>query len=332
MSIHHEQRALIRVPKWVCILCIVLGSSALVIQAGIDAYQAVNPQMDWPTWFLQVWQMALPTGFTMAFAAIGGCLLFARRWFTALALYLLVGCYMAYTASNSVDFMANVTVEQTRAQLTRQSDIRDISKRQQDLAAEERKQATESLWRTYSTAKSSADRDKALVEIKEITAKPLSLQAAEVHVVQTGGGGIANKWFGWSPEIIQEAKAVVFPILVMIGKALAVTLGFALWPQSAERWRKQHPKSSEFPETYRKLTKDDARSDILKAAQVGALIESNNVLAERWGVTKSCASKWLSDFRREGLVKRVGHGKLIATQPPASAQVFAINGNGRVHQ
>jgi dsRNA-specific ribonuclease len=333
MSIHHEQRAPIRVPKWVCILAIALGSIGLVVQAVIDAFQSVSPSMDWPTWLLQVWQMTLPTGFTMAFAAIGGCLLFARRWLTALVLYALVGCYMAFTASNSMDFVANQTVARTQAQITRQADIRDISKRQQEIAAEERKQATESLWRTYNTTKSQADREKALIEIKEVTSKPLELQPAEIHVVQSGSGGIANKWLGWSPETVQEAKAVAFPILVMIGKALGITLGFALWPPSAERWKKQLPKSSNLPrgsEIERKLSKDEAREDIIKAALAGARIESNRELADRWGVSEGCACKWLSDFRREGIIKRERRGRFMAVTAPAN--VVAINGNGRVHQ
>jgi ribosomal protein S25 len=332
MSIHHEQRAPIRVPKWVCILAIALGSIGLVVQAVIDAFQAVHPTMDWPTWLLQVWQMSLPTGFTMAFAAIGGCLLFARRWFVALILYALVGCYMAYTASNSIDFVANQTVSHTRAAMARQADIKDITRLQNETATKERREATENLWRTYNAAKTS-EKGQVLLKIEEITSKPLDLQQSQVHVVHSGGGGIANKWLGWSPDTVQEAKAVAFPILVMIGKALGITLGFALWPPSADRWKKQLPKSSNLPrgsEIERKLSKDEARDDIIKAALAGARIESNRELADRWGVSEGCACKWLSDFRREGIIKRERRGRFMAVTAPAN--VIALNGNGRAHQ
>lgn len=336
-----KTKAPIRVPRWVCALAIALGSTGLVIQAVIDAYQAVNPQMDWPTWLLQVWQMALPTGFTMAFAAIGGCLLFARRWFTAVILYALVGCYMAYTASNSMDFVANQTVARTQAHMARQADIKDITRLQNETALKERTAATENLWRTYNAARTTSEKGQALLKIEEITSKPLDLQQTEVQVVQSGSGGILNRWLDWRPGAVQETKAVAFPILVSIGKALAITLGFAFWPPStaaAERWKSQRPKVGKFPdglETERKFTKLQAREDILKAGKAGAQIESNRELSDRWGVTESCASKWLSDFRREGLIKRERHGKFMAvkvTAPDLNGSLpVAINGNGRVH-
>lgn len=317
-------------------MAVALGTLGLGIQAAVDIYQAVNPAMDWPTWLLQAWQMSLPTGFTMAFAGIGGCLLYARRWFVALILYALVGCYMAYTASNSMDFVSNQTVAHTRAALTREADIKSIVDLQNETAKEERKEATKELWRTYATAKTQSDRDKTLLKIEEITSKPLALQQTEVRVSKVGTGGILNRWMGWSPESVQEAKAVAFPILVMIGKALGITLGFAFWPPStaaAERWRSQPPKPGKFPtgmEIERKVTKDEARNDIIKACQTNARIESGRELADRWGVTESCASKWLRDFRKEGIIRRERRGKFMTVQA-APSSVIAINGNGRAH-
>ena len=209
------------------------------------------------------------------------------------------------------------------------NDMRAIADKQNEAARTERKEVLESLFRTYtSTTTKQADRDKAFVKIQEMTRETVTIQPMEVEVVQVGSGGILNRWFGWRPESVLEAKAIAWPVLSMIGKAIAVSLGFAFWP-SAERWRSQLPKASKFPnglETERKLTKTDAREDLIRMAAAGASVESGRELADRWGVTESCASKWLRDFRREGLIKRERRGKFMAVTVPVH-----INGNGRAH-
>ncbi len=322
----------LEVPRLVCALAILLGAAALGVQATIDIYQNVNPKMDWPTWLTQAWQMALPTGFTLIFAAFAGGAIKASRKRFAFGLYVLVCGYLAYTASNSMDFLANQTVAHTQAQIVRQSDVKAIIDIQNETVRQERKEKTETLWRTYTTAKNQADKDKVLLKIQEATQEPIALQSAEVQVVQTGSGGILNRWLGWRPESVQETKALAFPILVMIGKALAITLGIAYWPPStaaAERWRSQLPKERNlpgFPETERKLTKLQARDDLVRMAEAGSNVESGRELADRWGVTESCASKWLRDFRKEGIIRRERRGKFMAVQA-----VPHINGNGKAY-
>lgn len=336
-----KQKVPVRVPKWACALAVFLGAAGLIIQAAVDVYQSVNPAMDWQTWGMQAWQASLPTGFALAFAAFAGALFFAGRWVVAFGLYAIVGGFMAITGTNSMDFVTNHTVLKTRAHLTRQADVKAIAEKQNDTALKERKEATDNLWRTYNTAKSGAEKDRVLLKIEEITSKPLALQQTEVEVVAVGSGGILSKYLGWSPESVQEARAVAFPLLVMVGKVLAITLGVGFWPPStaaAERWRSQHPKVGKFPpglETERKFTKAEAREDIIKAGKAGAYIGSNQELSDRWHVTESCTSKWLADFRKEGLIKRERHGKFMAvrvTAPDLAGEFpIALNGNGRAH-
>lgn len=316
------------VPKWVCALSIILGSAALAIQAAVDIYQGVNTSMDWPTWLTQAWQMSLPTGFTLVFAAIGGCLLYARRWFVAVILYGLVGCYMAFTASNSMDFVANQTVARTQAQIAKATAAKDITEIQNATLSKERREATENLWRTYVTAKP-ADKDKVLAQIKEVTQDPLALQAPSVEVVAVGSGGILNRHLGWRPEAVQEVKALALPLLVMIGKALGITLGFAFWPRrSAEAWKASPPArlvADAFPENLRKLSKAEARTDLISMTAHGARVGSGRELSQRWGVNEGTVSKWLGDFAREGLIKREANGQrrgVVGT---------VVHLNGRAH-
>lgn len=295
----------LEMPKWVCALAIALGAIALAVQAAIDVYQNVSPAMDWPAWCAQAWQMTLPTGFALAFAAMSGGLLRAGRWKSAGLLGALVASYMTYTALNSMDFIANQTVARTQAQIGKATAAKDIAEIKNKMVLDDRKEKTDNLWRTYSVAKTSGDREKALAQIKEVTQEPLPLEQTDVEVVQVGIGGTANRLFGWRVEAIQEAKALAYPVLVMIGKALGITLGFAFWPApSPERWRESPPTRlaiSTSQETVRKLSYDEAKDDLLSMIAVGARVGSQKELSERWGVGEGTVSKWVPKLKRDGV-------------------------------
>jgi hypothetical protein len=318
-------------PRWLCASAIILGSAALIIQAIIDIYQGINPAMDQVARVTQIWQMSLPTGFTMVFAAFGGLLLNARRWFMAFCLYALVGCYMAFTASNSMDFMANQTVAVTQAKAAQQTVSKDVAEIKNRLALEERKDMHEGLWRTYATAKTPEAQARILAQIKAASGEALNLQQPEIEVVPIGVGGTANKYLGWRPEAIQEAKVLAFPILMMIGKALGITLGFACWPNTAaERWREApafRASPDPFRERTRKVSYADARDDLLSMIQAGAHVASQRELSDRWCVPEGTVSKWMSKIKREGLPLRIeanGNKRAIVAAPH-------VNGNGRAH-
>jgi len=87
------------------------------------------------------------------------------------------------------------------------------------------------------------------------------------------------------------------------------------------------PRASEngrhFPDSVRKVAKPEAKLDIQQL--VAANIElCNEELAARWGVSESEASKWQSEFAREGLMRRVQRGR----RKVAVAPLRQINGNG----
>jgi len=318
----------LEMPKWVCILGIGLGAVALAVQAFVDCYQSVSPDMDLPAFWAQVWQMTLPTGFTLVFAAMSGGLLRIGRWFVAGCLFVLVAGYMTYTATNSMDFLANQTVARTQAHIAKQTQAKDIAEIKNKMAIDERKELRDGLWRTYATAKTSAERDKALAQIKESSSETVSINGTDTEVIPIGVGATASKYWGWRPEAIQEAKAIAYPILVMIGKMLGITLGFAFYPSTAAAaWKSSTPtrlSSDDFQETTWKVSKDEAREDILSMIRAGASIQSGRELSKRWRVREGTVSKWLADFRKEGLIKREANGNSRAVIPAPH-----INGNGR---
>lgn len=72
-----------------------------------------------------------------------------------------------------------------------------------------------------------------------------------------------------------------------------------------------------FPDTVEKVSRVQARSDIqLLVSQKVELC--NSEIAARWGVSESEASKWLSDFQQEGIIRRVPRGRrkvVVAPRP-----------------
>lgn len=321
----------VSIPRWVCAGAILFGSSALVVQAVIDIYQGTHGFSDFPSaaFFAQAWQMALPTGFTLIFAAIGGCFLYARRWVLAAGLYAIVFGYMAVTASNSMDFVADQTVARTKAAQDKQEAAKDIASIRNNTVLQERKEKIDTLWRTYSTAAKVADKEKALAEIEKTTKEPPTLQQIDVEVVQVGSGSIFSRRWGWQPEAIQELKAIGLPILVMIGKALGITLGFAFWTPEGVQSNSVvapllPPKARQKP---REMSIDEARKD-LKAliASKSELPKGGRGFARRWRVHDSTAGEYLDEFRKEGFIRRVQSGPLKLVVPVHSH----TNGSGNV--
>jgi hypothetical protein len=311
----------LEMPKWVCILGIALGAVALAVQAFVDCYQSVSPEMDRAAFWAQIWQMVLPTGFTLVFAAMSGGLLRIGRWFVASLLFILVVGYMAYTATNSMDFLANQTVHRTQTHIAKQTQAKDIAEIKNKLAMDERKDKHENLWRTYMSTKG-ADKDKALAEIKAASQEAVTIERPDMEVAPVGVGGTAHKYLGWRPEAIQEAKAIAYPLLVMIGKMLGITLGFAFLPMpTPEKWRARPPASvvaHTLPENIRKLSYDEAKEDLFAMIAVKARIDSQRELSERWGVGEGTVSKWLPRFKKEGVPIRLeanGNRRAIVAAP-----------------
>ena len=318
--------------KFLCISAIVLGCIGLSVQCVIDIFQGVNSSMDWPTWLTQAWQMALPTGYKQVFAGICGAMLKWERPKSAAALFLLVGVFMVLTASNSMDFLSDQTVARTQAQLSRATAAKDITAIQNETILKERAEKTETLWRTYVVAKSPADKDRVLKEIKEATADPIALQAPDVQVVAVGVGGTIHKYLSWvRPEAVQEVRAVVLPISVMLGSILGITLGVAGYPKkTAETWKATQPArqvADAFPANVQKLSKAEARTDLISMTAHGAHVGSGRELSQRWGVNEGTVSKWLGDFAREGIIKRQPNGQRRGV---VGATIHHISGNGRL--
>lgn len=304
----------ITAPKWVCVLAIVMGAIAFGVQGAIDIYQFTHGVTNTVEFWAQVWSAVVPSGFGVVFSTIAGVLLYHRAWVRAAFLYVLVGAVMAITTLNGIDFFSNATVAKTVAAQTRSIAAKDIAKIQIDTLKEDRREVLDNLWRTYTVTKKADDKEKILGQIKTVTDSPIAIPPPPVvEEVKTGGGLILNRRFGISQEFLQEVKSVVFPIVTLIGKSLAITLGFALWP-SVQVYEDRKPRKPRFfglgaPSNNQNVnqnvsvkSKEEALADLKEHFPRRAGDLTITVLRRRWGVSKQSVYVWLKEWARQDLI------------------------------
>ena len=320
----------IHFPKWVCNIAIVLSSAALVVQAAIDIDQGTVGMVTFSRqWFAQAWQMGLVTMFVIVMAAFAGLFFGSGRWIRAVGLYLIVIALMVVTVINGADFIADTSLAERIAQSAQQTQERDIADIKNKIITGERKEATDNAWRTYYAAKTPGEREKILGQIQALTKEAPMLVAPEVRPLQAGSGAIWNRWLGWRPESIQELKGIAIPVLIMLCKSVALTLGFAyrLVPGQLPEPATRAKLTSFFrPTVSRKYTVSKARNDIVHLVVAGAIDGMDLTagdLAERWGVSRTTASEWMRRFRRDKLIVlergrgQVGNRLLVRAAPAA---------------
>ena len=320
-------------PKWVCAGAILLSVVALIAQAVIDVRQGtMGVPLFSDQWFAQAWQTGLITPFIILTVAIAAQYLAAGAYIRSGAFYLAAVVAMCVTVTNGADFIANSTLVATAEETERTKQAKDIAEIQNKELADQRKELTENAWRTYYSARTSAERERILGQIQAMAEKPPTVVAPEVHVVRSGSGSIWNKWLGLRPEAVQEAKAVIVPVLIMFFKTVGLTIGCAYWPmQDPLSAPSPAPRAKESgfwrPIVSRQYSVDEARSDVLKLTETGVL-DDTEVTAEdfaaRWGIGRTTARERLHQFAKERLIVlergrgRVGNRLLVraAPQPP----------------
>jgi len=192
-------------------------------------------------------------------------------------------------------------------------------------------------------ARSDRDKERILAQIKDASQEPVSLQTPDISVVPIGVGGTASKYLGWRPEAIQEVKALALPILVMIGKALGITLGFALWPTRDSRsepdffgnstaktfnsvnYSGRTPPKGVAPPAY----KEWAKRDLIRRVSGGESIPSNQQLAQEYSRSEATISEWLKEWKAAGFIsgQREGRRNVIGAGPNLlTAERPATNG------
>lgn len=325
-------------PRWVCVGAILIGVIALVAQCAVDIYQGTNGFAGFPygpAFWAQAGQMSLPTGFMIVFGTLAGCCFQGGYRKLGCSLYVVVGFCMWITVTNGQEFLASQTLAPLEAARAKQVEAKDIADIQNSITLQERKDKLDNLWRIYTTAKDDKTKREVMAQIKDASRDPVALQQADRVVVASGG--FVARWLGLHPDWQQEVKAALVPVVIAIGKALAITLGFAFYPT---RGQLPMPASRAQSKAYfgpdiGKFTPADARADIVKLVVTGALDDAEVTAADfsrRWGVSKPTAGDWIGKFNKEKLVVlvrgRKGNQLLVKAAPKVSMRA---NGNGTVH-
>ena len=328
----------IYIPKWVCTAAISVSTVALIVQAVIDVDQGTTGMVLFSRqWFSQAWQMGLITLFIIISVAFAGTFLGAGAWARAAALYVVVVALMTVTVINGADFIADNSLAERVAQNAKQVQAQDIVEIKNKLLIEERKEATDSAWRTYLAAKTTIERERILGQIQSLTRDTPTLVAPEIKAIKAGSGSIWNRWLGWRPESIQEVKAIAVPVLIMLCKTIGLTLGFAYWPAPGslpETVRRAQSKA--YLGAVSRLTFDEARSDIVNLSATGALngMEATGAdFARRWSVRRPTAAEWIRHLSKENLItlQRAKKGNRLFVRAAAASSkssLVHVNVNG----
>ena len=85
------------------------------------------------------------------------------------------------------------------------------------------------------------------------------------------------------------------------------------------------PLAMENDDCVRRIFRSEAKSDIAQLVAAGIEL-CNAQCAARWGIPESQATKWLNDFARTGIVRRVQRGRRKVAVAPNRP-----NGNGGAH-
>jgi len=291
----------IYVPKWVCAGAVLLSVAALIAQAVIDVRQStMGMPLFCDRWFAQAWQSGLITPFIIVVVAIAAQYLAAGAYVRSGTFYLAAVVGMWVTVTNGADFIANSTLVATAEEAERAKQAKDIAEIQNKELADQRKELTNNAWRTYYSARTPSERGRILGQIQAMADKPPTVVAPEVHVVRSGSGNIWNKWLGLRPEAIQEAKAIIVPVLIMFFKTVGLTIGFAYWPmQGPLPAPVPRAKESGFwhSTVSRQFSVDEARSDAVKLTETAALDDAEVTaedFAARWGIGRTTVRERLS--------------------------------------
>ncbi len=303
-----------------CICCILLGWGVAAVMVSINFRYGLR-MSEADVWEQGAFLLMLSLGPVTAASVSGSWWNRGMRRASALMFFLGL-VLLSYSVWNTSGFMTDQTLGKIKSSERAQTAAKDIAELQNTNTLQERKEMRENLWRTYLAAKTEKAKEEALANIKAVTEKPVELRAAGIEVSAVSERtALLAKWFGWDRETAQGITPAIGPILAAIVEIFFPLMGFAQWPKSdAKDWWKERPpkrrSTGEVPSIERKFTKDEARQDVVRMLAVSASFHSNLEAAERWGVSPSLASRWLSSFRSEGLeFKRVQRGKTKAVVP-----------------
>jgi hypothetical protein len=303
-------KASLTFPKWLCVGFAFLAIATLGSRAWMDVQQGTNGMERWSEdWLLQAGVMLLPSLYVVLLSLGGGMAVKMGHKFMALILYVGVGTFLFFTSTNNLDFLVNKTINKTEVEKAKVVAAQDIAAIQNQQVLDDRKEAKENLWRTYTTAKKPEDKAKALAEIEKFTEKPVPLKPLDVGANNKGAGDVLERWTGIKARTWAEAKTLALPIGFMVFEIVLLSLAISGWPRPGSDGQRQKG-FSDFPKgnaanqgkAVKSVPIDDALQDLRLIHPKSPHQITVSFLKKRWGVTRQTIHYRLGVWERDKII------------------------------
>jgi len=297
-------KSTLKLHRWQCVTLILVGLATLVSRAAMDVYQGVHGMPLWtPEWYVQIWQMLLPSIYVLIFSGVIGTAIHYRAWVVSAFLVAGIGVFLFFSTANNLDFLSTQTIAKSDAARSKADQAKDIAAIQNEEALKERRELRESLWRTYTITKKQDEKERVLEQIKKVTETPVSLQQVQVEPVQGNGGAILQRLTGINSSVWAEAKTLALPIAFMICEIFAIALGVGAWPPAKVGLTGQDgipPNTTENAQIWQmsanKLGKQESLADLRQIFPSRTHDLTAPYLAARWGLTGEGVRQRLKDW------------------------------------
>jgi hypothetical protein len=213
----------VELPRWICAVLVGCGLLAYAITAVFDVFYQISTTINSVGAAGMAAGMCILSGLAVGFASAAGFVFRRQKRLSGLLLLAIAGAFMSYSMANCVGFVASQSL--AKAKLTE-------ARRQQnsDLAGLQNQQAIETqnwLKRTYLQTKDKAEKDKLLAQ----AVAPVELKAANIETVMPDARAtVLAAIFHVDEATVQFTLAIMFPVLLVLGKVFGPLIGFALWP------------------------------------------------------------------------------------------------------
>ena len=303
-----QQPNKLQVPRAICVGLIGIAWAVAVINVVVNIRNGSRLSVDDSGMILNGAVVGALSFGPALLASTSGYLWSGRRWGWAILAGVLAVPLVAFNLWNSSEFVGDQMLGRIKQHEDRVTAGKDIAEIQNQETLRSKREAEERLWRTYLTAKDPKEQARIKTELAEIRGSPLALTAPSFD--SASAIGARSSWvakrMGWDKDTVEGITPLMVPILMQIVELFFSLLGFGLWPQQ---------KQPRFPETFLKLSRAEAKSHLLEMQQQGKHFGVRE-FAEMWGVPAGTASRWMTEFSREGLTRQIrsGHRK-VAVAP-----------------
>jgi len=294
--------------KLACTAIVALAYFVAAITVIMNVRYGQKMSVDADGWWLNGgYMLAISIGPALLSTLAGAT---SKRFWSGLLLVAAVA-FSILSVWNALSFFGDQILGKAKLSEMQARNAKNIAEIQNDTTLQERADTRRMLMTTYVAAKSEQAKTLAMGELKGITDRPVALVAPSVEIaVADARTELAQKVLGWDRTVINGASVLGIPIVMALIELTFPLIGFKLWPAAAPQNDRAQLPSANAPlrETFRILSKAEARDDLLGMIARSEPLTHGQALARRWGVREGTASRWLSDFRREGLIERKQSG------------------------